>query len=472
MISWPADVTFINTRYQDTALSRDPREEVMDHLYDVHHLNGGDFVSHTNTRSTKILTPEEYSPRMLPVDGSRDALEEAYENASRYKVQSRSRYSPEDRTQDLSWGYDPAMDMTSMQLSMSTMDAWKDPNYWDVVPPTPTSISEASIAPSSDSVHRGNYTSVEANTGDLINFQRFIRKMQQGSPKIILDRLNKDWSPPATEEERDNQALEKHLWVLTAFQLKKEESVGQLPDSELQSSDHSGDTKPKHVLEMYGNLAEVYQLSAMNPHDKIKYLSTRQQSTVPLPCNVSYLTVPHAGMTPMPYATTSFDRIRTSCLPSLIPLTKLPPILQECNRILCPGGVMEVRIVPPSPKKETMGPKMTEWMNERLLISLERSFRSLRPALSMPGWLKGAGLIVQQPTQVVKLPAATDPATEDVDNVLAAHIARTMWADTWGQHMEDRQDQDRWWWQSEEIVQECVQYGTVFEFETLLAIKQ
>ena len=49
---------------------------------------------------------------------------------------------------------------------------------------------------------------------ELTRFQRFIRRMENAGPKVILDRLKEEWVETSDDEINEELHLEKRLWVL------------------------------------------------------------------------------------------------------------------------------------------------------------------------------------------------------------------------------------------------------------------
>jgi hypothetical protein len=222
--------------------------------------------------------------------------------------------------------------------------------------------------------------------------------------------------------------------------------------------------------------AEVYQISAMQSKEKIYYLSTKPQGPTLVPANVSYLSVPQAGLLPFPYAASSFNHIRASSLPSVVPSAKLPQILRECYRLLTPGGVLEMRLMDSSPDRKTSGPKLRTWLEDRLSLNLEKFFRCSRPCLLVPSWVKDAGfsLLNNSSTMMhtLRLPTAFDPQSGTVHDELSTLVGRALWKDIWGGFVEERPGEPRWWWEDEEVKNECLERKTVFECATLFAFKE
>ncbi|KAL7772099.1 hypothetical protein CFE70_002052 [Pyrenophora teres f. teres 0-1] len=199
-----------------------------------------------------------------------------------------------------------------------------------------------------------------------------------------------------------------------------------------------------------------------------------EERPFPLPGNVSYLTVRKFGIVPLPYPEDYFSHIRASTLPSLMPSAKLPEVFSECNKLLAPGGFLEIRIMDAAPVRQTAGPRMRMWIEDRLSINLERDFRCSKPCLLVPGWLADAGFEVvdQANDQNTTLPCAFDPTSATIDQELSTIIGRAFWKDIWGSFVDDVPGEPKWWWEDEEILDECVRRQTLLECKTIFAYKR
>jgi hypothetical protein len=213
----------------------------------------------------------------------------------------------------------------------------------------------------------------------------------------------------------------------------------------------------------------------MHPSQTVHFLTTKPQRPIPLPGNVSYLTVREFefGAVPLPYPENFFSHIRASTLPSLVPSARLPELFGECQKLLAPGGFLEIRVMDAAPVRKTAGPLMRMWIEDRLSVNLERLFRCSKPCSLVPGWLEDAGykMIARAKDETDTLPCAFNPDTSNVGEELSTIIGRAFWKDIWGRFVDDAPDEVKWWWDDEEIVQECLRRQTVFECRTILAYK-
>ncbi|KAJ9637750.1 hypothetical protein H2199_007241 [Coniosporium tulheliwenetii] len=324
----------------------------------------------------------------------------------------------------------------------------------------------------------GYFGSSPSRSAGLTQFQRFIRRMESAGSATILDRLKEVWTEPLDGAARAEMDLEKHLWVLTALQLQSVNEAtlpSQAAFSQLLRFPPLG--CKRKILQLYGNLAEVYLLSAIHPHESVTYLTNSLTSTTtPLPHNVSTLSSSIASNPSLPYASSTIDHIRTTSLPTLVPSSSIPLLLKECHRVLAPGGILELRLIDPAPKRATTGPILREWLEERLMPEIESSFCCTRPNLLVPKFVKEAGFSLLVPpgqwnnlTQVLKFPAAPGEGEGDVDAELAALVGRALWKDVWGPFVEG---DGGWWWEREDVVRECREFGTVWECGSLFAFKE
>lgn len=127
-----------------------------------------------------------------------------------------------------------------------------------------------------------------------------------------------------------------------------------------------------------------------------------------------------------------------------------------------------------APVRKTAGPLMRTWIEDRLSVNLERLFRCSKPCSLVPVWLTDAGfeMAVQEDDQGMTLPCALDPDSATVDDELSTIIGRALWKDIWGSFVDDSPDEPKWWWEDEEIVQECIKRQTSLECKTIFAYKR
>ncbi|KAH7032856.1 uncharacterized protein B0I36DRAFT_320178 [Microdochium trichocladiopsis] len=142
-------------------------------------------------------------------------------------------------------------------------------------------------------------------------------------------------------------------------------------------------------------------------------------------------------------------------MPSLFPSTDIPPFLRHINRCLVPGGSLHLTLIDPQPISSKTGPK---------------------PSGTFPAWLavgrlRGKGSSIA----TVSVPAVPQSIRHEeeghlvtVKEELRCLTARMLWQDVWGPFVKA----ERWWWDDHAIVQECVEFGTRWEYSHIIAVKE
>lgn len=82
------------------------------------------------------------------------------------------------------------------------------------------------------------------NTVVRTRFQRFIQRLENAGPQLVLDRLRESLQEPADLEE---ELLEQQLWLLTGFQLQLPGKARVVPKPQCDTG---------NILELYGNLCK------------------------------------------------------------------------------------------------------------------------------------------------------------------------------------------------------------------------
>ncbi|KAL9097306.1 MAG: hypothetical protein Q9165_000733 [Trypethelium subeluteriae] len=346
----------------------------------------------------------------------------------------------------------------------------------------------------------------------LTYFQSFIRRMEHAGPRVVYDHLREEWQEPTDETSKFEIALEKHLWVLTALHLKS------MSEKFLVSGEHNVPIKRpgvRNVLELGGNIAEVLHLSALYPDASVLHLSPTPIPRIELPNQISCTPISPADLPRLPYPSSSLDTIRTSSLPSLLPSAQIPALLSECHRVLAPGGTLELRLLDPLPDRKTSGPFLRAWIEVRLLLNLEMSFRCTRPSLLIPQWVQAAGFELRSSlvgaererekrrwrakvggygaegsasasarnrsmsealgmASILQVPAANDNQGvigAYMDEEVAVMVGRELWKDVWGEFVTERKGEEKWWWKNAGCMKEALERGTKWSVSTLLAVK-
>jgi hypothetical protein len=163
-------------------------------------------------------------------------------------------------------------------------------------------------------------------------------------------------------------------------------------------------------------------------------------------------------------------------------------------------------LMDPIPLFSTMGPITQSWFEEHLMLKLEMKFRCLKPTRLVPAWLQDVGFSIRPSLKSVSqaasgtAPASTsvkshlegstmamlfpavargerdypgtmkrDPAVQNKREMelLTATVGRMLWKEMWGEYVVGQ----RWWWEDEDVVEECERLRTRWDVVFLEGVK-
>ncbi|CAJ2508104.1 Uu.00g092900.m01.CDS01 [Anthostomella pinea] len=352
-------------------------------------------------------------------------------------------------------------------------DAWKPPHEWDCTP------TKQSASPSFDERLRVSPASPEADhymSPDLLALQREVRMMAAASPELMLANMKSGMGEASDARVYRELEMARKRWMFSA--LHQHGGYAELAELVNNSPDSPTATKTPRILALYETQASASFLAALHPQVSISHLSPNPVSPNLFP-NVQPILVPaisaSAGSRSLPpqlYTT-------VSCLsmPALFPSTEIPPFLRHINRCLAPGGALHLTLIDPQPVSASMGPKLRNWLFEKLLINLEQMFRTTYPSGTFPAWLavgrlRGRGSTIA----TVSVPAVTESLAKmagvkestRVTTELRCLVTRMLWQEVWGGFVHA----DRWWWEEEAIIKECTEMGTYWQYSHIVAVKE
>lgn len=177
-----------------------------------------------------------------------------------------------------------------------------------------------------------------------------------------------------------------------------------------------------------------------------------------------------------PLAPQLYSAVTCLPMPALFPSSEIPPLLRHIYRCLAPGGALHLTLIDPQPVSSSMGPKLRQWLFEKLLIQLEKRCRTTYPSGTFPAWLAVAklrGLGSTITTVTVRAAHERTTSMDDTNDRASAEselrclIVRMLWQEVWGKYVHA----DRWWWEEEEIIQECIERGTYWQYSYVVAVK-
>ncbi|KAI0433339.1 hypothetical protein F5Y09DRAFT_351774 [Xylaria sp. FL1042] len=349
-------------------------------------------------------------------------------------------------------------------------EAWKPPHEWDCTPNKHSSTSTIDEC-----------LQTAANTPDvnssvvpaLLVLQREVRMMAAASPELMLANLKSSVGEAADAMVYKEIEMTKKRWMFSA--LHRQDGYAHLIERSTERPDNNG-TIPKRnrILALYETPTSASFLAALYPAVSVTHLSPQPLSPELFP-NVHPLLVPSisvsAGSRVLPPLLYSVVTCLT--MPALLPSTDIPPFLRHINRCLARGGALHLTIIDPQPVSASMGPKLRQWLFTNLLINLEQAFRTTWPSETFPAWLavgrlrgKGSTIATKSIPAIPIIPK--NPSKEDLKTELRCLSNRMLWQEVWGGFVHGSQ----WWWEDEEIVQECIQMGTHWQCSHIIAVKE
>jgi hypothetical protein len=198
--------------------------------------------------------------------------------------------------------------------------------------------------------------------------------------------------------------------------------------------------------------------------------------------NIRPMLFPMIPSASFPVAPQFFSDAYSLSLPSLVPSADIPPTLRNIHRVLRPNGTLHLTLIDPAPARATCGPRLQGWLDENLMLDLQRHFRCTSPTKLFPGWLADSGMRGEgSMITTIKFLAVTSSTAEGDSSVrrgrrdeselkteLRGQVGRMLWNEVWGQFIKT----DQLWWEDPEIIEECGRLGTYWEFCLIQAVKQ
>ncbi|KAH7141215.1 hypothetical protein B0J13DRAFT_676212 [Dactylonectria estremocensis] len=397
-------------------------------------------------------------------------------------------------------------------FSMPTnLDAWRAPQEWDCSSAEPDSIitslentisamlqindeshADESSADNSN-VDNGNYrNSTHKNSGsnnnnksteissDLNTLQKEVRRMVVASPEVVLSRLKETWDTTEDMSLQHELELEKKYWMLSTLQ-----HLDPIPRRDSSSSPVVAEqpTDAKRILALYESQAITSYLAAVHPKKKIYHMAATPLSHTRFP-NIHPVLVPSVSPSVFPVAPRLFENVYSLSMPSTCAAPDIPGVLKNIRKSLKQGGSLHLTLIDPLPCAGTLGQHMRTWLEEHLLLNLERRFRCMTPSRLFPDWLAEASLrgrgstlsmarFFANPASVRYLEGDSDPFVEQASNEnqvkaeLRSLVGRMLWMEVWGSFVTT----DKWWWEDEQCVQECLELGTIWEYKIIQGVR-
>ncbi|KAK7425393.1 hypothetical protein QQZ08_008072 [Neonectria magnoliae] len=287
-------------------------------------------------------------------------------------------------------------------------DAWRPPEEWDCVSP------ESRIADLEQKINDmriGDSNKTLEDSSDLDMLQKEVRRMAVARPEVVLSRLKEVWSTTQDESLHHELEMEKKRWMLST----------------------------------------------------IYHLDPRPQRDIPRSLVVED---------------------RSASVPKVLALYESQGVLKNICKALKHEGSLHLTLIDPLPCAGTLGHRMRTWLEEHLLLNLEKHFRCMNPSRLFPDWLAEASLrgrgstittakFYAVPTSVRHPDGDSDPFVDQVysDSEVKAElrslVGRMLWLEVWGAYV----TAERWWWEEEGCVEECLELGTFWEYKMIEGVK-
>ncbi|KAI2608519.1 uncharacterized protein GGS25DRAFT_280604 [Hypoxylon fragiforme] len=353
-------------------------------------------------------------------------------------------------------------------------DAWKPPHEWDCTLAKENAGSSEEGKPPSPS---GSDDSDQCMSPSLAALQREVRMMAAASPELMLANIKSSMGHAPDAMVYKELEMAKQRWLFSALQQEGYATLVERVNGSPEVSSSAKSPRPPKILALYETEASASFLAALHPQASISHLGPKPISPNLFP-NVHPIMVPtiSASAGSRTLAPQLYSTVTCLHMPALFPSSEIPPLLRHVYRCLTPGGALHLTLIDPTPISSSMGPKLRQWLFDKLLIQLEKRCRTTYPSGTFPAWLAVAKLRGSGSTiTTVSVRAVHEGATtaEDggvqvpVENELRCLIARMLWQEIWGKYVHA----DRWWWEEEEIIQECIERGTYWQYSYIVAVK-
>ncbi len=217
-------------------------------------------------------------------------------------------------------------------------------------------------------------------------------------------------------------------------------------------------------------------------NSRITHLATSTLSNNFFP-NVQPLLSPIASNAALSVAPNSFTAVYCLPLSSVVSSPEIPRLLKNIYRCLVPRGTLHLVVIDPVPVASTVGPLMRTWLENNLILNLEKNFRCVSPSKLFPTWLsdnrlRGSGSSITKlrfravPSQSASgatggIAPAAESEERRVKTELRSIVGRMLWQEIWGQYV----NAEKWWWEEPRCIRECIDSGTYWEYTIIEAVK-
>ncbi|KAM0359875.1 hypothetical protein ACHAPZ_005265 [Fusarium culmorum] len=350
-------------------------------------------------------------------------------------------------------------------LRAEALDSWKPPNEWGC---TPTEPSFQFL---------DNVDLPEPDLPKELNaLQLDVKRLAREDNMARLLRLSESHDMKGSPSSSQDMEIEKMQWMLSALYNMDGPNY---PEIGNESTECEPSDPPKKVLALYETPAVTSYLAAVNHSKQVYHLSAAPLSPITYP-NIHPVLSPVRSPSAFPVAPSTIEAVHSLRLPLVMPSQDIPALLRNIHRCLEPGGSLYLTIIDPLPLTSTLGPLLRTWIEDHLLFNLEASFRCTNPSKLLPVWLKSASLLVDpnlvETSQFYAIPLDDSQlqyvrdgheSEEGLRQELRNIVGRMLWMEIWREYI----IADSWWWDDPNILHECSQLQTTWEWRLIEAVK-
>ncbi|GKU02351.1 hypothetical protein FLAG1_04523 [Fusarium langsethiae] len=359
-------------------------------------------------------------------------------------------------------------------------DSWRPPEEWEYIDRL---AEEARQVEADEDVEMKSQrdSQVQSNPEmDFVSLKNQVNQMATASPAVVLARIKEIWS---VTDESLHPALNMELkqWMLSVLNhmdIEKKTSPVDASDTMCESASLD------NILALHESQITASYLAALHPTKQVHHLPAEPLSTTQF-AKVHPMFVPSMTTSTLPLEKHVFETVHSLSLPSSSPSTAIPGVLKKISKYLRVGGSLHLTLINPLPCAGTLGHRMRTWLEEHLLINLERQFRCTNPSKLFPDWMGDAGLRGQGSTLTTSKFYAVSasirsqvddsdpfidkaPPEREVKAEVRSIVGRLLWMEVWGNFVTG----EKWWWEDEGCVNECLQLGTVWDYHIIEGVKQ
>ncbi|KJR80420.1 uncharacterized protein SPSK_05003 [Sporothrix schenckii 1099-18] len=338
----------------------------------------------------------------------------------------------------------------------------------------------------------------------LSGIQKEIQKMASADSETFWKRLTEQWGTWADAALYKALEMDRKRWLLSALY-----SINPAPDAGIPVTNID-----RRILAFFETQATASYIAALNAGTLVHHMSPSPLSNNLFP-NVVPVLSPAFSCTSLSASPLAFSDIYVQPLPALVSASDIPLVLRNMHRALTPQGTLHLLLIDPTPARSATGPRLQAWLDEHLLLNLERQFRCTSPTRLFPTWLRdahfqlGAGSKVvcpfsavfkeeerrknqeetqepqQPPPQPQEQASQESPIVpEDLSELpselsapdappknprrLQSLVGQKLWQEIWGPYV----TANKWWWEDEACREECLRLETVWEYHIVDAVKK